>query len=559
MMQNIPGQSKTDPEKIKRDIRRKPAVVVQPETYKKLQRGVATIVEAVKPTLGPLPRLVVLERLNRAEVPEFLDDGATIARRVIQIQPRSSDVGAMMVRRALWDMHLTVGDGTTTMAVMYQVLVQEGIRYITRFGYNPMLLRTSLHKGLRLVKEALSQAVLPVTGKEQIAQIALGMCQDNQELADILGEIFDIISPEGMIFVEGWNKRGIDREYIEGTYWKFSGWFSRYFVTEMDGDKATFEDAALLLTDMELKDPNEVIPILEKCVQARIKRLVILAKEVSDSVIGLLLNNNRAKSIESIAVRAPGIIELDRVGILEDLAVQTGGKVFYAASKFGLSDFKVEDLGNARRVWATDSLFGYYGGKGDPRQVRQQVMKLRNMLKATDDKREHEKLQGRLGRMVGGTAILRLGAVHETEREAIKTLTERAINGLRAVIQGGVVPGGGAALMNCQQALAHPAGFPDEEAVAFRILSRALEEPLRVISHNAGRQPDIIAEKVKDCPQGFGYEARSGQFVDMVQAGILDSYLVIEKAVEVAVSSAAMLLTTDVIVHSSEPVESVEP
>ena len=559
VMQNLPGLSKTDPEKIKRDIRRKPAVVIQPETYKNLQQGVATIVEAVKPTLGPLPRLVVLERLNRAETPEFLDDGATIARRVIQIKPRSSDVGAMMVRSALWEMHLAVGDGSTTMAVMYQVIVEEGIRYITRFGYNPMLLRAGLDKGLRLVKEALSQSAAPIAGKEQITQIALGMCQDNRELANVLGEIFDIISPEGMIFVEGWNRRGIDREYIEGTYWKFSGWFSRYFVTEPEADRTTFEDAALLLTDLALKDPNEVVAILEKCVQAGIKRLVILAKEVSDSVIGLLINNNRAKSIESMAVRTPGIIDLDRAGILDDLAIITGGRVFYAASKFGLSDFKVEDLGSARRVWATDSLFGYYGGKGDPRQVRQHIMKLRGMLKVEDDKRELEKIQARLGRIVGGTAILRLGAIHETERESLKTLSERAIRGLRGIIQNGVVPGGGAALLSCQKALANPAGFPEEEAVAFRILSRALEEPMRVISANAGRQPDIIVEKAKEYPEGFGYEVRDGRFVDMALAGVLDSFRVIEKAVEVAVSSAAMLLTTDIIVHSSEPVESVEP
>jgi chaperonin GroEL len=486
------------------------------------------ITDAIRPTLGPFPRLVAIEKFGGDQLPEILDDGAMIARRIIQIRPRGWDVGAMLIRQALWEMHIKVGDGTTTMAIMYQSILEGGIRCVEEMGCNAMLLRSGLGKGLHAIQESLRQEATPLIGKQNIACIARGMCQDDFEMAEMMGEIFDIVGTEGMIVVEGSNKHGLEREYVEGTYWDLSGWFSRLFVTDLAEKRTVFEDAALLISNLALTDPNQIVPVLEKCVKAGVKKLVIIAKE--------------------------------QVANIEDIAVLTGGKAFYAAANDKLEDFQVHDLGYARRAWATESLFGIYGGKGDPRLIRRHIALVQGMQKMIDAKEEHEKekFQKRLGRLLGGTAILRVGGITDTERETRKVVASRAIAALRNAIRGGVVPGGGVALLKAQSTL-EALSLQEDEAMALRILARALEEPLRTIAKNVGYVPDVIIEKVKSSPRGYGFDARTGKIVDMQQNGLVDPVIVLEKALEIAVSGAAMALTTDVIVHHTEPKESIEP
>lgn len=538
---------------------RKPAVVSQPQTYKALFKGINLVTEAIRPTLGPLPRLVALSGLRREDKPEFLDDGATIARRIILIMPRSCDVGAMLLRGSLWKMHQEVGDGTATMAVIYHTIMREGIRYVTEFGCNAMLLRSGLEKGLKTVKEVLHQQAVPLKGKQAISTIARGMCQGDNEMADMLSEIFDFVGTEGLIVVEGYHRLGLEREYIEGTYWKLSGYFSSYFAPDQKTKQVVFEDAPLLITDFKLKDPAVLIPVLEKCIKAGIKKLVIVAGDLSESVIGLLINNNQAKTIETLAVRTPRVLEMDRVASVEDIAIMTGGKPYYQAAFPTFDEFKVEDLGHARRAWATESMFGIYGGKGDPRQIRQRIVEVKGALAKAELESEKIYQQSRIGRLHGGTAILRVGAIHEIEIETRKSVAERAVNGLRHALVGGVVPGGGAALVAARSALVELPAANEDEAIAFRILARAMEEPMRTIAKNAGLIPDVVLDRVKSSPNGYGLDAISGQILDMKQAGIQDSAVVLEKALEIAVSGAAMALTTDVIVHHSQPIEVVEP
>jgi chaperonin GroEL len=547
-------------------LARQPAIVVQPQTYHDVSRGVNLIAEAIRPTLGPLPRLVALERMKKSEAPEILDDGATIARRILQVTPRGQDVGAMLLRHALWRMHQEAGDGSTTMAVIYQAIVEEGIRHIVQGDCNAMLLRAALYKGSCAVQESLQQAALPLAGKETIARFARSLLQENHELASLLGEVFDIVGPEGMIVVEKGNRLGLEREYVEGTYWHLSGWFSYLFVTDRARQQTTFEEAAILITDFALKDPNQLVPVLDRCVKAGIRRLVIIAKEISDSVIGLLVKNIQANTISTLAVRTPRVLEMDRVASMEDIAVLTGGRVFYSAAYSDLRDFHVSDLGYARRAWATQSLFGLFGGKGDPRRIRQQILHLRNMLKGATDEHEKEKLQERLGRMAGGTAIVRVGEATDSAAEALKTMTLRAVTTLRHAIAGGVAPGGGTALLHAQEALeAALKGDPsagaegEHEVIACRILSRALEEPMRTIARNAGHEPGTVIAKVRAAPAGCGFDAISGQLADMQQIGVMDSVIILKKALEIAVSGAAQALTTDVIVHHRKPQECVEP
>ena len=555
---HIPGAPgyRPKPPKI---VRRQPTVVLQPRTSLELQKGINLVVNAVRPTLGPRPRLVAMERLLRTEAAEILDDGATIARRITEIKPRGVNTGAMLLRQAMWRMHVDAGDGTTTMAVIYQQIYNEGLRYVTQVGSNSMLLRAGLETGLIAILEALERDATTVTGKEQMASMARGMCQEDLDMANTLGEIFDIVGPDGLIIVEPGQRHELEREYIDGTYWHLSGWLSRVFVTNKPENRTTFEDAALLISDLKITDPRQLVPALDKCVKAGVKKLIIVCKDMSDSAIGLLVTNNQAKTIESMAVRAPEVNGPVQVAAMEDIAVLTGGRVFYGDGNDSFDNFQIEDLGYARRAWAMESLFGLFGGKGDPRQVRQHITHIRALLRDAEPKNERKYLQQRLGRLTGATALLKVGGVTATEIEVRKETAERAVTAIRKALQGGVVAGGGAALLNAQAALEGLPTPQDEHAVAYKILARALEEPMRAIAENAGCKPDVIVEKAKESPKGYGVDARTRQIVDMRQAGIVDSALVLKKALEIAVSGAAMALTTDVIVHHKKPEISIEP
>ena len=550
-----PGYRPTAP----KIVRREPAVIVQPRTSQELELGINLIAEAVRPTLGPRPRLVALERLIRTEAAEILDDGAMIARRITEIKPRGVNTGAMLIRQALWKMHIEVGDGTTTMAVIYQRIFNEGLRYVIQAGANAMLLRSGLETGLGAILEVLERQATPVASKEQTAIMARGMCQEDQQMATMLGEIFDIVGPDGLIVVEPGNRYEMEREYVDGTYWHLSGWLSRWFVTDKAEKRTTFEDAAILISDLNITDPRQLVPALDQCVKAGVKRLIILCKDMSDSAVGLLVTNNQAKTIETMAVRTPEVGGPQQVAAMEDIAVLTGGRVFYADGNDTFESFQIEDLGYARRAWAMESLFGLFGGKGDSRQVRKHIASIRAMQPGAEPKNERKYLQQRLGRLTGATAILRVGGVTATEVEARKEMAERAVTALRKAIQGGVVAGGGAALLSLQSALEVLPRPQTEDGIAYKILARALEEPLRTIAWNAGAIPDVVVEKAKDAPAGFGFDARNRKIVDMRQAGIVDSVLVLKKALEIAVSGAAMALTTDVIVHHRRPEISIEP
>lgn len=540
--------------------RNQPAIVMQPHVHPAIMRGVDAVVNAIRPTLGPLPRHVVMERTRRIDVPEFLDDAATIARRIIAINPRTDDVGAMLIRHALWQMRKEAGDGCATMALLYQTLLREGIRYVAQ-DCNPMLLRASLERGRDAIIDWLRAHAQPLTGREAITGVAQSMCQGDVALSEMLGEIFDIVGPDGLIVVEGWEKTGLEREYVQGTYWKLSGWLSRLFVSDLATKQVAFDDAALFISDFDIKDPTVLVPVLERCIQAKVKRLVIVAADMSDAAIGLLVSNHRAHAIEVFAVRTPKVQEMDRVAVIEDIAILTGGKPYYKAAYPTLDDFRVEDLGHARRVWATYDLFGIFGGKGDGRQIRKRMSELRTALRQAESDYVRNDLQSRLGRLHGGTVILRMGAIHETEREARKATAERAIIALRQALIGGVVAGGGLALLQAQAALNRLPICTPEDRAARTMLQRALQAPLGTIAANAGYESDAVLAQVQSPANemGQGFDARTGQLVGMPEAGILDSALVLQKALEIAVSGAVMALTTDAIVHHRNPTESIEP
>ena len=526
----------------------RPEVIFQPRAHQALKRGVDELVNLLRPTLGPRPRVVALERAaERDRAPEILDDGATILRRIIQLPDRDMDMGAMVLRHALWRLHQEVGDGTATAAVLFQALLREGMRYAAA-GHDPLHLRREMEQGLAAVRTSLQAMARQFEGQSRIAQVAEALCQD-RELALLLGEIFDIVGTEGYVRVEGGRHRGLEREYVEGVYWD-GGWLSSSFVTDPVRQETVLNEPAILITDLHIKQAGQLAPVMDRVLRTGIPSLLVIGGNVGDDALTILIANQKADKLGTLAVRAPSV-GAQRAGILQDIAILTGGAVLTSSAGAEVHSAQLEDLGRARRAWATRDYFGIVGGKGDARALRNRIQQVRGEIERTEDTHEQDNLRQRLGRLLGGVAKLRIGAPTPAELKARKAVAERTVATLRRALQGGVVPGGGAALLACQPALQETAGS--------RILSHALEEPLRVIAENAGYEPGAVVARVRANPPGWGFDARTGQIVDLWQEGILDPAVVLQAAVEVAVSGATMILTTDVLVHRRRPPKALEP
>lgn len=536
---------------------RRPAVVFQPHTYHKLRAGVDLLAAAVRPTLGPLPRMVAVSRTLRTDAPEMLDDGAVIARRMIALGDRSQDVGAMLLRNAMWQMHEQAGDGATTMAVILQSILAQGIHAVSAGECDAMQLRRALDGTLECVLYALHQQARPLQGRENIARVAHTVCPD-PELANMLGEVFDIVGAEGTVNVQEYPRPGVEREYIEGTYWSASGLCSPLMETDSIQHRALLDDAHILISDASVQEPAQLVPLLERVIEAKIPNLVLIALNFSGRALGLVLYNKQAGVLNVFAVRAPKYDALEQVSALQDIALLTGGRFVSSAAGETLERVQVSDLGRARRAWATDEYFGIAGGKGDGCAIRKEIATLRARLNRAENANK-EPLEPRLGHLTGGVAILRVGAATAIESKSRKELAERAARAMRSAVNAGVVPGGGTALLNCQEALVPERASDSAMQVACRILHRALEEPLRVIALNAGYSPERVVARVSSSAQTNGFDARTGELTEMHEAGIVDPVRVLEQALRVAVSGAGIALTTEVIVHRKRPPESMEP
>jgi chaperonin GroEL len=524
-------------------------VVFQPAAYEGMQRGIHQMVATVRPTLGPLPRVVAIGRLVSEKGPEIFDDGGVIVRRIIQLQDRDEDMGAMFVRHMLWRLHERVGDGTATAAVVFQAVYDQGLRYIVSGG-NAMQVRRYLEKGLRVINDELIDMATHVDGKEKLAQIAESICYD-PPLAKMLGEIFNIIGEHGQLEVRSGRSRELEREYVEGMYWK-GGVFSRRMILDHAKLRTEMENAAILISDLDIEDPRQVAQLVNKAVRANVRSLMIMARKFSDDAAAVLLMASKDPAkFQAIAVKVQGATVGDRSAALEDIAVLTGGHPIISAAGASLSRVEPQDLGRARRAWADRTYLGIIGGKGDPRALRAHVASLRATFDGADDPDDRRKLRERIGKLMGGSATLWVGGVTEIEIERRKELADRTADALRGAIVEGVLPGGGVSLLACRPALqqmADQSTDPDERA-AYRILVRALEEPIRTILTNAGHDASEVMAEIKQAGTGYGFDVRSGQVVDVAQAGILDAASVQKEAVHSAVAGAALALTVDVLVH----------
>lgn len=526
-------------------------VVFQPATYQGIQRGINQMVEAIRPTLGPRPRIVAIDRILDDRMPELLDDGGTIAKRIIQLPDRDEDMGAMLVRDFLCRLQDQVGDGTATAAVLFQSVYNESVRYLA-FGGNAMRLRSYLEKGMRAILDHLTSMTVHLAGKEKLAQIAQAICYD-PPLARLLGEIFDIIGEHGRLEIRPGRGRELEREYVEGMYWE-CGVVSREMITDHTRLRTEMENAAILISDLEIEEPRQLMPVIALAIEANIRSLLIVASKLSEGVIALLLANSDPEKFEAIAVKTPGWGKDEQAWALEDLAVLTGGRPFINVAGDTLSQVRVEDFGHARRVWADRRNFGIVGGRGNPQALRQHFATLRASFERTDGPVLREDLRARIGKLMGGSATLWVGGATELEITARQELAKRTAAAMRGAMMEGVLPGGGVSLLVCRRVLQRMLDQSTDldERATYRILIRAVAEPIRTIIANAGYDASEIMAEIKLARSGYGFDVTLGQVVDMMEAGIWDAAIVQKSAVYGAITTAALALTIDVLVHRQE-------
>ncbi len=517
------------------------------------------MLNAIRPTLGPLPGIVALERNSgRNQAPELMDNAALTARRVIELADRDADMGAMLLRGMLWRINQSVGDGSATGAVVFGAVYNEALRYIAAGG-NAMQLRRHLEHGMRIVLEDLTAMSQPVEGQALLSQVAEAICYD-PGLAHMLGEIFDIVGEYGQFEMREGRTRDLVREYVEGVYWD-GGLLAREMITNHAKQRTDLENAAILLTTCEIDDARQLIPTLDAAIQAGIPSLLIVARSLSPAAVSLLVADQTRTRIKAIAAKMPFIYGIPESAMMQDLQLLVGGRPVIKDAGDALESVVVEDLGRARRVWGDRNYFGIVGGQGDVRGLRAHLAQLRSAYGETRDPEERDRLRQRIGKLMGGSAILWVGAASESEIKFRKDLAERTARALRGAMLEGALPGGGTAFLACRPRLRtvqQGSADPDERA-AYGILLRALEAPARTIIRNAGYNPDEIMVELKHSSEGCGFDVRTGQVSDMRAAGILDASGATKEAWRTAVSSAAMALTIDVLVHTKKPQQAVEP
>ncbi len=533
-------------------------VIFQPQTHRASQRGINQLVNAIRPTLGPVPRMVAIDRILDERMPELLDNGGLIAKRIIQLADRHEDPGAMFLRDVLTRLADQVGDGTATAAVLFQAIYNEGVRYLAAGG-NGMRLRSALEAGQQLILDELAGMTSHLSGQEALAKLAHTICYD-ETLADMLGEIFDIMGEYGRLEIRPGRSRALEREYVEGMYWE-RGLMSRQMANDPIRQRTELEEAAVLISDLKIETPEQLFPALETALRADIKALLIVAAKISDKALGFLLANKRPDKFQVIAVHTPEYGSENQAAALQDLAILTGGNPFLTVTGDSFARITEADFGHARRVWADLRNFGIIGGQGNPRELRRHIQNLRTTHDRTDDLVSGERLLKRIGMLLGGSATLWVGGTTEMQINERVAVAKRTAAAMRGAMREGVLPGGGAALLACRPALQSwltAATDPDERA-AYRILHEALAAPFRAIVHNAGYDPSQILARLNRAETPASFDVRTGQVVDVAAAGLFDAAVTQRAALHAAISSAALALTIDVIVHRNGHEQSLQP
>lgn len=528
-----------------------PQVVFQPQTYQGIQQGINLLANAIRPTLGPMPRFVAVESISPGQPPERLDKGALIARRITGLIHPDAEMGAMLLRQMLWQQYERYGDGTATAAILFQSIFNEGVRYITAGG-NAMRLRSFLLEGLQSLLPCLMQQKTGVEGRKQIRQVALTLSHDDVT-AETLSEVFETLGEYGRIDIRSGYSRTLEREYLHGTYWE-SGIHAQELITDKIAKKTELERCAVFVSDMEFDDPRTLLPIVTAA-SNHARALVVVASKLSERAIGLLSHINRTpQRFQAIAVKIPGD-QMARIQMLEEIAHITGARLYLQAAQEDIQQIQARDLGFAERVWANED---YYciaedadGGQRRATYLTELYRRLQNQS-LTEDQRAI--LRERIGRLQGAAAILLVGGTSRSDMDQRKAKLNEIVAALRSCLDQGIVPGGGIALLNCQSALKEKLDSPDtDERSAYRILSRALETPLRQILENAGAEVGAVFAQIQHAGKEYGFDVTTGQIRSMADAGIVDSVAVAAATLSRAVRTAALALTIDVLVHHRNP------
>ncbi len=535
-----------------------PETVFQPRTALGFQRGMNKIVEAIRPSLGPLPRHVAIARATAARSPEFLDSGGIIARRIISLSDRDEDAGAMYLRGVLWNLHERVGDGVATAAVLFQTVFNQGLKYIAAGG-NPMMLRSHLERGAELIVEALDKMTLPIAGAEALIGVAQTVCHDHS-LAETLGNLLSIVGEEGQLEIRAGRSRGIEQELISGSYWP-GGLASKSMVYDAGQTRTVFENAAILITDLAIESPQELVPVIRAAVDVQVSRLVVMCSKISEQAQAIVLQSRTSDKLRIIAVRTPSLRADVQMTNMIDIAALTGGKMLVKAAGDTLAGVSPGHFGHARRIWATEEYTGLVHPQGDPREIRRHINTLRVACRNTEKDEERQKLHERIGKLIGGAAAIDVGGLTESEMETRKDLAKRTVSTLRGALREGILPGGGTALLACRTALNGLLSNADtlDARAAQRILTAALEAPFRALMSNSGFSAGKILGEVAHAGPGFGFDLLSGRVCEMIPNGIVDVAAVQKQAAISAIRGAALALTIDILVHRRNPPMVTEP
>jgi len=511
-------------------------IIFAEEARHALERGVNTLADAVKITLGPKGRNVVLEKKYGS--PTITNDGVTIAKE-IELKDPFENMGAQLAKEVATKTNDIAGDGTTTATLLAQAMVREGLKNVAA-GANPMILKRGIEKAVQIVVEEIKKVSQPVDKKESILQVAAISAAD-EEIGSLIAQAMDKVGKDGVITVEESKTMGTDLEVVEGMQFD-RGYVSAYMVTDSDRMEAILNDPYILLTDKKINLIKDLLPILEKVVQ-RGKPLLIIAEDLEGEALATLIVNKLRGTLNVVAVKAPGFGDR-RKEMLNDIAIVTGGQVVSEEVGRTLENTTLEMLGQARQIKVTKDECTIVDGKGDNKEIKARIGQIKNQIENTTSDYDKEKLQERLAKLAGGVAVIQVGAATETEMKEKKHRIEDALSATRAAVEEGVVPGGGVTLLQITPELDKVKEIGDV-ATGMSIVRKALSEPLRQIANNAGVEGSVIVEKVMALPKGQGYNALTGEYVDMIKAGIVDPAKVTRSALQNAASIAAMLLTTE--------------
>ncbi|MDO5532374.1 chaperonin GroEL [Sutterella sp.] len=522
-------------------------VLFSDDARSKMVRGINVLANAVKVTLGPKGRNVVLERSFGG--PTVTKDGVSVAKE-IELKDKFENMGAAMVREVASKTSDNAGDGTTTATVLAQAIVDEGMKFVAA-GMNPMDLKRGIDKAVAAAIAELKNLSKPTTTNKEIAQVGAISANSDEEIGEIISEAMDKVGKEGVITVEDGKSLKNELEVVEGMQFD-RGYLSPYFINQPEKQSCVFENPFVLLHDKKISNIRELLPVLEQVAKAS-RPLVIIAEDIDGEALATLVVNSIRGILKVVAVKAPGFGDR-RTAMLEDIAVLTGGTVISSTVGLSLDKATLAQLGSAKKVEISKENTTIIDGAGDATAIENRVQNIRTQIETATSDYDREKLQERVAKLAGGVALIKVGAATEVEMKEKKARVEDALHATRAAVEEGIVPGGGVALIRAKLAIKDLKGDNDEQNAGIRIVLRAMEEPLRQIVANAGDEPSVVVNTVAQGEGNFGYNAQTAQYGDLVEMGVLDPTKVTRTALQNAASVASLILTTDCMV-ADLPVE----